>query len=1073
MSYKNIKQIAKYEVKILMRDNGFRFVSLFCIVLVTCIHLLRQGNIKNPDWIAISLPSAIPFANAYLISFFLIFITVFFGGRFISKRRYDESLSSIDIRPFSNIDYTLGKIVGFMIVVLGLDCMLALIAIFINILLSDAPFAIFPYVFYFFTLTLPLFVFVLGYSVMVKGVVKNQAMARFVLLFLSFILVKIVPDYFFGIFDPFSTYLPNVFSDVTGFSVLNIYFIHRLIFFLVGVGMLFLGILTVNRIWNSDRVRVYTVFAGSSFLLLGCVLGFIYIIHFKREEEEREKIRIVFEKYDKQLKIRVVSHDISFKQVGNSYESTSEMVVYNPYDKPLTSFILYLNPGLEITSMMVEDEIVNFTREKQVVVLSCKLQAHETKKITLLYHGRPVSELCYPEITHLSDRMEERTYSILKMGNDFFYLSSDYTLLTPECMWYPISVPTVNISSPYSTIENYTRFRLTVTGEKERCVISQGEMKCRKDTVIFISPIKLTGVSLCMGKYIHKAIKHEGKLYEIYLFKGHEYLVDQFTDPKELIDSWSFDFRYTKHKAYVYNKLALIETPIHFAAYSRVWRDRSEYVQPELIFRPEREALLSSAFKVWKNALNEGISTPQHEFFNMVYLQNFESVRILKKGNVLFGPLEREKEIKNEYDISSLTRKNHFYIYSPEFKAIDIFFQYIQKRWDTMANSFGESNTFPAAIAYLQENSLEYLFQQPREKVIFDQVMWLKANDYLKRLLCKVPFDEFYLFTQDFIRRNTFCETNYEEFGKAFQERFDVDLIDFTRKIYKETRLPSFRLRDICLWQVENPDGSLGLLQSVKVWNKGNVGGVITLAGSFFERSVHYFIPVGACKEIRCYFDYRKVDKFNLEIQTNLSQNIPSSYLWRDIKLEEGMLMNPYAGVFDADTTLFMSKKGEYVVDDRDSGFYLLEDKKFFRNISHWKYSDWAGGYGEPVAGFLEKKGGIGNSYAVWETTLPEEGEYELFVYNNANAVENEMYSMNAVDGQVVVKKEPVQTYIFTCKEGEKIVSLTYTEMKQPGWISLGKYDFRIGMTQIKLSDKGSDSYQKVFADAVKWVKVK
>ena len=238
-----------------------------------------------------------------------------------------------------------------------------------------------------------------------------------------------------------------------------------------------------------------------------------------------------------------------------------------------------------------------------------------------------------------------------------------------------------------------------------------------------------------MGKYIHKAIKHEGKLYEIYLFKGHEYLVDQFTDPKELIDSWSFDFRYTKHKAYVYNKLALIETPIHFAAYSRVWRDRSEYVQPELIFRPEREALLSSAFKVWKNALNEGISTPQHEFFNMVYLQNFESVRILKKGNVLFGPLERDKEIKNEYDISSLTRKNHFYIYSPEFKAIDIFFQYIQKRWDTMANSFGESNTFPAAIAYLQENSLEYLFQQPRENVIFDQVMWLKANDYLKRLL--------------------------------------------------------------------------------------------------------------------------------------------------------------------------------------------------------------------------------------------------------------------------------------------------------------------------------------------------
>ena len=43
-------------------------LTVLSVLIVVFLHVITQSSIKEPEWIAISLPSAIPFANAYLVN---------------------------------------------------------------------------------------------------------------------------------------------------------------------------------------------------------------------------------------------------------------------------------------------------------------------------------------------------------------------------------------------------------------------------------------------------------------------------------------------------------------------------------------------------------------------------------------------------------------------------------------------------------------------------------------------------------------------------------------------------------------------------------------------------------------------------------------------------------------------------------------------------------------------------------------------------------------------------------------------------------------------------------------------
>ena len=69
-------------------------------------------------------------------------------------------------------------------------------------------------------------------------------------------------------------------------------------------------------------------------------------------------------------------------------------------------------------------------------------------------------------------------------------------------------------------------------------------------------------------------------------------------------------------------------------------------------------------------------------------------------------------------------------------------------------------------------------------------------------------------------------------------------------------------------------------------------------------------------------------------------------------------------------------------------------------------------------------------------------------------------------------KITPLQTYVFTHKEGQEEVVLE-VDRSGNGWVSLGKYDFPRGVAKMTLLEKGAYPEQEIYADAVKWVRVK
>ena len=124
------------------------------------------------------------------------------------------------------------------------------------------------------------------------------------------------------------------------------------------------------------------------------------------------------------------------------------------------------------------------------------------------------------------------------------------------------------------------------------------------------------------------------------------------------------------------------------------------------------------------------------------------------------------------------------------------------------------------------------------------------------------------------------------------------------------------------------------------------------------------------------------------------------------------------------------------------------------------------GSYGELSRSYLEKKSGQGDSDVEWEVDLPEAGEYELFVYNNKSLGRNSIISKGKK------KKDPVQRYRFVYAGGSKVVEIAPLHAED-GWVSLGTYRFHAGKAKVTLSGKGADQYHFIYADAVKWVKVR
>ena len=1071
MNYRTIRQIAAYEIKLLGRDRILMGILCLSVLLIAFIHIITQSNFTSPAWFTIAMPSAIPFTNAYMVNLLQTLVIIFWAGHSIREEQRADSFPSISVRPFSNAEWLAGKVAGFLSVILLFDIVAAGTAMCIHLFSSDSPFAFFPYVFYFFTLSMPTVVFVTGMSLFVKSVLKKKFLAQTCLLAIFYPGTVLLANRLHGISDLFLLEMPNTLSEVTGMAQVHLYFLQRSAFFLSGCGLLIAGIRIITRLPDSRKSYRQAGWLYLPLIATGIILATLYLLEQERTRQYRKRLREVFVKHEGMPKARTTEHSIMFEQAGETYHATSTLQIHNPHRDKLPCILLYLNPGLEVDRLTGEGREVAFEREEQVIIIPESLAPGGSREFTLQYHGSITPEVCYAEIEDLDVLYKLRQYYHFNAGTDFHYLREDFTLLTPECLWYPTALSPVNVSSPVTTIQSYTKFQLTIIGEKERTPVSQGTSTRQGDTISFANEMPLPGISLCIGKYTRRQLPVNGVQFEAYILQDHEDFLPEL--PKQfpmVLQSWLQDLD-RQNQAYAFNKLAMIEVPVNYCAYARTWKTGSEYVQPEMIFRPEREALSTQGIKIPEKA-SIPVLPPEVEWFSK-YTRAYSSSRTIHAGFPVLAA--KEEYTSNEYNLSDLLQKHHVQITSPEFPGIQRVFQKMQTLQGSVLYSYNDNPSHEDATGYFTNHRLLDIFQKPQEALHFNRCLTAKSITFLTRILYSISPKRFQNFMEDFYTKHAFSEVDYNLLCNEVQATDSLDLLALTQQLYHEKGLPDFRVRDALVQRVENSSREIGYLQSVKVWNRGTVDGMITLTGSHFNQNIYYLIPAGACKELKTYIP-EEPNKFSLQVQTNLAHNIPAFYNFKNQE-PVGTVKDATTGMFNIDTLPFTNAPGEFIVDNEDDGFRILEPRQALTRLAdhqHWmrEYDYDANCHGEPVKSYHVRLAGQGNTCVEWATNLPKEGTYELFVYHEEKLFSHNGHIRQYINQQEQTATNPTQTYQFTHANGEESITIE-TLQAGFGWVSLGKFPFAAGEAKIKLLDLGSSPYQAIIGDAVKWKRVK
>ena len=1095
MHIQEINTIARYESRMITRGvlwKIFLFVSVACI-----IYALYPRN-DYYLWNKIALNSSIPFAGAFYFNLIQVLFIIFIATNQEKRQRMKSALEVMNVYPPSNSFFFLGRILGIFRSFFFLNILVILVTATVHLLTYPVPFSLFIYLFYFVTLIIPTFVFTLGLSLLVAYLVRHLFLSIAISVTIMTLVYLYLPEMHCGSLDPWARTLPNSFSNFAGHVNLFPYLLQRCIYLLWGVGFLCLTVLGMHRIPSYLREKWYNACSGIFVLLLGILLLHSYLNLFYHNEKIRDEYRAVFFHFQDYPLASVLTHDITYLSRDAGFSATSKLTLQNLTKEPINQLILFLNPGLTITSIECGQKQLSFRKEYQVVIIDYCLQPDEKGTLLMHYEGDVDENICYLDIPAKTFyNTKNNNNGIQYHGKRFAFCSKNYTLLYPECLWYPVSVPPVNLHSPLEYQMDFTVYSLSVKNMEGKIILSQGHKDEGDIFTSFRSFQPLPGISLCIGDYLRKSIRVDSIPVELYYHPQSQFMVDEYKDWNLVTGQYSPDatashmYSFAEELIlqgkYPFERLTFIETPVSFVGYPRWWKKDSPLTQPELAFIPERVAT---------------------QIYNPPFFYEKSSWRInryLEPGELVSNIIQKFLAWyfqDEKVNFISQTREFTGFIYSRQYPGINsVIRQLIDMKDGSKLMREEYSERFERAVMYFDRHSLkEAIYDSTLDKHEFQNWLQYKITDLRSWISATIDWFCFERLLLDFSEEYKFQVVDFEILRQKYLDEFDFDLSALLDKSYFDKGVPTLILKDIKHMKLESDPEVEYVKLHFKVYNPSKTDGIVTVssaashAGENFKLH-NYIIEAGGCKEIKEVFNYTSQQFFH----TNLSRNIPSCIIFNlsnAINSQNGeYTRDTTQGIFDIAASSFFVAPGEIIVDNTDDGFQVIgpnqkriklanlikkQDKKYAilsEDLSRWKEVIGMNYYGDYIKSAFCKESGTGNYRAEWNATLPREGMYELFAY--CVPIKRVGYIANNV---------PSMTSYYTIRsEKESREVILDRELDTGGWISLGKYNFlQNARVVVALDDRAGDldqhpllkgfeiepayMQQIVTADAIKWV---
>lgn len=314
-----------------------------------------------------TLPSNLPYLNLLLLNTGQAVICIFLASEFLKRDKKLDTSEVFYVRPLSNAEYVIGKIWGNLRVFLILNLIVMGMALIFNLITSGMAVDWGAYLLYFFLISIPTLVFIIGLSIFLMLVLKNQALTFIILLGYIGLTLFYISDKFYYLFDYMAYSLPLVKSTIVGFTNWETVLNHRAIYFFAGLAFIFFTIFLFRRLPNSSRSNYPWLFLSLCMLSISGAAGYKHVHSILGQGETRALYTEINNKYVHTPKMIIEQYDISLEQQPETF--VSEVTMKGLALEPATVFTFCLNPGLQVQEIKRGGNNLDFKRDNQILLV--------------------------------------------------------------------------------------------------------------------------------------------------------------------------------------------------------------------------------------------------------------------------------------------------------------------------------------------------------------------------------------------------------------------------------------------------------------------------------------------------------------------------------------------------------------------------------------------------------------------------------------------------------------------------------------------------------------------------------
>lgn len=1117
----NIRSVAKYESKLLLRSWFFIIFSIL-ILLFLVIYNLVMVAAGSVDWFLKSIPANYAYTNLLFLNLGQSIIAIFLASDFLKRDKKLDTSEVFYVRPLSNAEYVFGKIWGNLKVFLGLNLAAIGLIIVFNFI-AGITIDWIAYLQYLLIISIPSLIFIIGLSVFLMLIIKNQAVTFVILLgYIGAVSFYLSDKYEFA-FDYMMNSYPLVKSTVVGFVNVTKLCTQRLIYLSFGLSFIFFTISLFGRLPNSSRSHIPWLVVSTVLFFSASFFAFSYVYPTLNNKKMRKAWIELNNRYASCPRFNVDHYDITVRHLPDALEGTATLT--GSPQSPSPTLVFSLNPGMDIGKVECGNFAFKQHREEHLLILDFEkpLQSEDTFAITIAYEGEIDEAFSYLDI---DDEIRGARYSrdAYTIEKKYAFQSEEFVLLTPESAWYPQSGTTYSDINSGWLQSFFSYFDLKVIPLDGLTTLSQGECKREENgSYRFTSDIRYQNISLVIGPYEQKQVVAEDSVtYNLFYIKGHDFFskaIGSLADTiPHLIVEQKEGFENSFQMKYPFRRFSLVETPIQFYTYPRSWTKAQEAVQPEMVFFPEKGALYSQTdFEASVKSIQSGQQgggpgggrrgrreDMTEDEAKVIAFNNFTRLFLSSENRPQMrffgmdgGPGGARTSSANPYYLFPQLYNFRFNVYSNEWPIANRMVEQLilqrtgNSNWERESN--GVSNNEKANML-LAGNSFQELLANPKHQDLIDNLVSLKSNE----LFAPAEIEMGYGFRDtifSYLEEQEFRNILFEDLIGYIEGRSGIDIKGRFTTWTHPTSLPYYLIESPLVLQI-NDRGTEVFIIKVNIYNKTGNEGIISLNYQVGNWQTQMYDPRVSRKLIvkpesatQLVTLWDEVPRA-LNINTLISGNLPNefSFSLRNNTIQENRPVTEN----DADIVIPLERKKyseEIIVDNEDSLLFSVTKPELTGMLPRWldkmnqpefRYSglnrwrpplQWTltinnAYYGEFIRSAMVIKNGKGDQTATWKIPIPKSGDYELFYH---------VYKGNdrrvGGGGRGRGEQEQNGEYHFIIRDGGEEAVDSYLNLRRAdnGWERLGAYYFSQDTVYVTLTNQSA--LQTVIADAVKLVK--